>query len=242
MQVAQIVVAEGLALQLLERGLAAGPAIECSVLVGILAVTQGLHPLRRQGQRLGRGRVTLHLTGEIATDGRVVSRGVAERLQGQAATMRQIGPVALQRLQHPAIVCGIDQHDDPLEILGPRPQQRHPADVDVLHSFGFGHIGPGDGLLEGIEIADHDVDGREAMFGQLRPVGVGVAGQNRPVDGGVQGLDPPAQDLGKAGDIDHGGDGQARLGDGPSRASAGDEFHAQVMQTAGEFDESGFVG
>jgi hypothetical protein len=49
-------------------------------------------------------------------------------------------------------------------ILGRCPQQRRPANVDILNRLGKRAVRAGDRLLEGIQIDDHQVDRLQAVF------------------------------------------------------------------------------
>ena len=71
---------------------------------------------------------------------------------------------------------------------------------------------------------------------------VGAHAQKPAVDRRMQGLHPTVHQLGKAGQVRHVLDGEARLGERPAGAAGGDEGDAALGERPGEVDEAGLVG
>ena len=121
---------------------------------------------------------------------------MGEGLAGQATPQRlRHAPVRREGLAEGLVVLGVDHHREPLPVLGRRPDHGRAADVDVLHRVLVGAVGLLDHPAEGIEVHDHEVDGRDVVLPQLGLVGRRRSSQNPTVDPGVQGLDPAVQDL-----------------------------------------------
>ncbi len=99
-----------------------------------------------------------------------------------------------------------------------------------------------DGLAEGVEVDDDEVDRGDPLLGELFQVGGALAvGQDAAVDRRVERLHPPAEDLGRAGD---GGDRQDRDPLGFERrlgAAGGEDLDAELGEAADELDEPSLV-
>jgi len=217
--------------------------VEGRALVRVLAVPQrgrqgeghGHRGRRRDGARgrPSRRRRVPDLAPEPLRNGRVVARRVRERLPGQAGAQGQgVRPftTAAQALQQGRVVGRVDAHRHGRVVLGGRADHRRPADVDVFdtHVERRGHGLIRDGLPEGVQVDDDDVDGGDAGARDGGHVGrVAPDGQDAPVHGRVERLDPPRQHFGEAGEGVDPGDGQAGGLEGGGRAARGDELVAQ---------------
>ena len=141
------------------------------------------------------------------------------------------------------VVRGRSHDSDIVKILGGGADHRRSADVDVLDQFLESDSGLGRGLLEGIEVDHHHIDGSDAVFGNRRDVlGIFAAMQDAAVNLGMQRLDAAIEHLGESGEIGDVFDGDAGIAQEFRGASGGDEFDAKRGKLAGEIDESGFVG
>ena len=69
----------------------------------------------------------------------------------------------LQLIEKRGVVGGIDDHGHVRVILGRSAQHRRSADVDVLDRFLVAAVRARDGLCEGVEIDDEEVDRGDAM-------------------------------------------------------------------------------
>ena len=88
---------------------------------------------------------------------------------------------------------------------------------------------------EGVEVDDDEVDGRDALSLQLGDVLRQVAaGEDAGVDGGMERLDAAVEDLGEAGELGDGLDGDAGVGEGAMGAAGGVELDAEGGEAAGE--------
>ena len=103
---------------------------------------------------------------------------MGERLQGQTATRRaRQHAIAAQLVEHDGVVGGVDHDAHVRVVLGRGAQQRDTADVDRLDARA---------LAERVEVADHEVDGRDALgleVGHVR--GLVAVGQDPSVNGRV---------------------------------------------------------
>ena len=189
----------------------------------------------------GVGGVGLDLARQPRGHGGVVGGGVGEGLGGQAAAGGQ-GEAALAHGGGDVVVAlGAGDHGDGRVVLGGGAQHGGATDIDLLDAGVEGGAG-GDGVGEGVEVDDDQVDGGHPQGGQLvEVVGLAAVGEDAGVDGRVEGLDPPLEALGEAGDLLHRGDGQARGGDGGGGGAGGDDLDAGVGQGPGERDEAGLV-
>ena len=166
---------------------------------------------------------------------------MGEGLGSQAAAAGQ-GEASFSHGGRDVLVpVGAGDHGDGRVVLGGGAHHGGAADVDLLDAGVEGGAG-GDGVGEGVEVDDDQVDGGHPQGGQLvEVVGLAAVGEDAGVDGRVEGLDPTLEALGEAGDLLHRGDGQARGGDGGGGGAGGDDLNAGVGQGAGERDETGLV-
>ena len=119
-------------------------------------------------------------------------------------------------------------------VLGGGAQHGRPADVDVLHALGEGRARARDGGAEGVQVAGHEVDGREAVAVEVRAVGGQVAPrEDARVHGGMERLHAPVEHLRQARDLLDAGDGDARRLDGAARAAGGDELPSRARAGRG---------
>ena len=99
------------------------------------------------------------------------------------------------------------------------------------------------GLLKGVEIHHHHVDGDDTVLGHGGLVGWVVTNVQDPaVHLGMQRFDAAIEHLGKAGEIGDVLDGESGIAQCACRAARRDEFHAVICQRATEFDQSGLIG
>jgi len=145
-------------------------------LVGVLAVPQVQDPIETEGQKRGEvgPGVPIRLPDlpdglKVLADGPVVPGRVEEGLD------RQPPPNVLGHVLHQVevfqdlrIIAGVGQDDDPLEVLGRRPQEGDAADVDVLQGVLERHVRRGDDLSKGVQVHGHQVDDRHVRSGRFR--------------------------------------------------------------------------
>ena len=248
--VGDVVVAQFLALQLDRGNQRAGGrvqvAVEGGLLVRVLAVAQVLQLDEAAVRLAGKQRVAaVFLDGrQVVADGAVVLADAVERGDGQ----RELGLLAdaaagLQLGQHAGVLAGVGQHRHVLPVLGGAAHHGRAADVDVLDCVFQRTAGLGDRGFKRVKIHHQQINGVNAVrlqrghvLGQIAPR------QQAAVDLGVQGLDAAVQHFRKAGQLGHFGHRQALLGQQLGGAAGGDELHAQGVQAAGQFDDTGLVG
>ena len=130
-----------------------------------------------------------------------------------------------------------------MKILGCGANHRRAADVDVLDQFLKRNARLGGGLLEGVEIHDHHVDGSNAVLGHGGDVlRIFAAMQNPAVDLGMQSLDAAIEHFGKTGELGDVLDRHFGVAQEFCCAAGRDEFDAESGEFAGKIDKSGFVG
>ena len=133
------------------------------------------------------------------------------------------------------VVGGRGDHGHVFEVLGRRSQHGRPADVDVLHQLTEGDARLAGGLLEGIKIHHHHVDGFDSLRRHSRPVFLAVPHvQDAPMDLGMQRLYPAIQHLGEAGKVGNIAHRKPGFAQGPSRAAGRNQLHVHGGQLAGE--------
>ena len=164
-----------------------------------------------------------------------------EGLQGQPLAQAIVHAAGPHCVEHLVVVGGIADHGYVLMVLGRGAQQGHAADVDLLDRIGQGYVRSSHGLRKGVEVADDEIDRRQAVRFQLGQVLRRAAGENAAVHGRVQRLDAAAQDLGEAGDVADVLHGQPGLPQRLRGAAAGDQLNLQVAQAACQIDQPGLV-
>src|SRR5881296_3167753 len=173
-EVEEIVVAELRAVELLHSGQAdrrrADLTVERRLLVRVLAVAERQHALGLESQR---GRKELaplarlrRARRQIRGDGRVVLRRPPERVlrEPEARLVAQRPPARPQLVEDRGVLRRRGDDGHARVVLRPRPDHRRSADVDLLDRLVARHAGPDHGLLERIEGADDQVDGRDPVL------------------------------------------------------------------------------
>mmetsp|Transcript_1941 Transcript_1941/g.3328 ORF Transcript_1941/g.3328 Transcript_1941/m.3328 type:complete len:578 (-) Transcript_1941:183-1916(-) len=214
-------------------------------LVGVLTVPA--HAAEGHGDRHLRGKLALAHAPSVPEPLRhlaVVGCGVLVSLPGKALAQLghvSIGHLAPQHLQDEGVVQGVHHHQHILVVLCRRPQHGGPADVDLLDAVLEGGAAV-DGLLEGVEVAHHDVDGPDLVLLQRGHVlGVPPLGQDAAVHHRVQRLHAPVQHLREPGDLIHLGDGDAGRGDGLGAATRGHHLVPELREALCQLREAGLV-
>ena len=251
-----VVVAERLALDLLgahERELRArgvlaalGKAVDRGLLLRVLTIAKVVDLLQRDLELSGGVRHVACLGGKPTGDSRVVGSGGLVDLHLQTTTGGKRGAAAgLAHLGQDGVVVGrVGDDSDARGVLGGRAQHGGATNVDVLDGVREGDLGVGDGLLELVQVDDHQVDHLNAVLSGLLHVLLGIAaGQQRAVNLGVQRLDAAVHHLGIARELLDGGYGNARVLDGTSRAARRDDLDAKVVnQRPCEIDDARLIG
>ena len=187
-----VVEGEFLAVELLE--VLVEIAVEGGLLVGVFAVAEA----GGDGEGDGEGAGGFLFAVEEIGDGAVVVGGGDEDLDAEALAELEGGGavVGADVFEDVGVVGGIDDDGDGAVIFRGAAEHGGAADVDVLDGFLEGDVGLGDGLLEGVEVHDHEVDGQDAVFLGLFLVGfVAAEEEEAAVDFRVEGLDAAIQDF-----------------------------------------------
>ena len=138
------------------------------------------------------------LSSEVVGDGRIVSGSVREGL------FREISHVSRRRQgrkyldshssfeifgngtvssfpesQELVVILGIREDDDSLVILSRSSKKGNSSNVYLLHRFGDrGSRDLGDSLVERVEVADDDSDGRDLLSVEISEVGWNISSEN----------------------------------------------------------------
>ena len=159
------------------------------------------------------------------------------RFGGQDAAVR------LELREQRRVVGGVDHDADVAPVLRGGPNHRRTADIDVLDGVIQRAAGFRDGLAEGIEIDDHEVDRRDRMLFQRGEVtGIVAPGEDAAMHFRMQRLDPPVEHLRESGVVADLDDGHAGIGEGLRRAAGRQERHAEARKPARKIGEAGLVG
>ncbi len=166
--------------------------------MGILAVTEHRLAVEAGRQRAGE-RPLAPLAREVGGNRLVVPGRMGERLGGQPFAQFEGGrSVGLDLLENLGVLGGVGGDRGEGVVLGRRPNQRGPANVDLLDGLGLGHVGPGHRGLERVEIHDHQLEAENAVLRKgLHVARVVVTAKQPAKDLGMQRLEPPVHHLGK---------------------------------------------
>ena len=242
--IVEVVVRQLLALELPgggDTGPALGGRVQGSPLVGVLAVAQLLLEAATEGA-IGRHVVAFRRRHPGRYRG-VVGGGAAIGLAGEPLPEgeRSRPAVCLHFGEHRPVVRSLDYDRDAGVVFRRRADHCRPADVDVLDAVFVGapfrH-----GRLEGVEIADEEIDRRDAVLVRGSVVlGVAADGEQAAVDLWVQRLEAPVHHLGKAGQLGDVAHLQARLAQRVRRAAGRYELYARGRERGREFGEPRLV-
>ncbi len=151
--------------------------------------------------------------------------------------------VGLQFFDESGIIGDAGDDGDVFKVFGGGADHGRAADVDVFNEVAEGDAGLSSGLLEGVEIDDHHVDGLDAVRGDGGFVlGIAANVEQAAVDLGMQGLDAAIEHLGKAGQFADVLAPKGRPRAARGGAAGGDQFDAEAGQNAGKVDQAGLVG
>ena len=160
---------------------------------------------------------------------------MGEGLGGELPSGAEVDLPRRELREQPAVALGSADGQDVEEVLGCRPQERRPADVDHLDRLLLANVLASDDAGEGVEVDAHEVDGPDLLLAEVVEVALVIpAGEDAGVDARVQGLHAPTQELGDVRDLLHRHDVDAELPDVGGGAAAGHELDAEVGEPARE--------
>ena len=126
-------------------------------------------------------------------------------------------------------------------ILRRRPDHRRPAHIDVLDG-GVPVSTAIDGLFEGIEVDDQQVDVADAMLALRRFMcGIAANRQEAAMHHGMQGLHTAVHHLGKARQGSNVDNGQSCVLQRPRRTACRNQFDALHRERPGQVNQTGLV-
>ena len=166
--------------------------IEGSRLVRVLSVAQRQFLREVQVQPLGK-LTRFGPLGEVRCDRRIVRRRPCKRRGSEAFAGRQRERLPGARaIPPPATGTAGARHDGHVVIvLRRRAYHRGPANVDVLDDLLVVVGQPCCRRLEGVKIADHEINGRDVLFLEGAVLGVVPDGEKAAVNARVQRLHAP---------------------------------------------------
>ena len=201
------------------------------VLVGVLPIAKipgkFEHEVHRGRQVVSRSVLVVLGLVHPSHDGGVVGSSVGERGAGQPAP-REVAYAsgAPQLCANGRVVLGMPADRPVGGVLGGRPGHGRAADVHRLDR-GMG--------LEGIQVADDEIDRRDVLGGEVIEVGSSrPVGQDAGMDGRMQSLHATIEHLRHASDLGHLAVLDARCLENLGRASARNELDAEGSETLGQ--------
>ena len=251
--VGHVVERQFLALQLHgggDAGFAAlGLDVEGRALVRVLAVAHflGLDELAVEGAREGaavfggQGVAALVDGAQVVGDHAVVGGGVLEGFQGQIEALGVAQAAGFEAFDDAGVVAGVDHYGHVFVVLRGGADHGRAADVDVLDGIGQVTARLGHGGGEGVEVDRDQVDRLDAVLLHHRAV-EGATAEDAAVDFRVQGLHATVHHLREAGVVGDFHRGHAVVLEQLVGAAGGEDFHAEGLEFAGEFEDAGLVG
>ena len=226
----QVVVAERLAVVLGEQAFEV--AIVGAGLVGVLSVAKWGAGRFEQGEHFG-----LSALADPGADGGIVPGGHAKGGSSHAPAEVEVGAHAIaERIDEVGVLAARRDADHVGEVLGRSADEGDATDVDLFDDLPFFSAGS-QRLLEGVEVHDDQVDGANAMLGDIGIVRAeSTAGQDATEDHGVERLHAATQHFSGLGDdLDRRHLGAEGL-DGLLRSARGEDLHTVGVQF---FDDGG---
>ena len=140
------------------------------------------------------------LLAEELGDGGIVIGSVLEGLEG-VSVAAALGDLALlELLEETSVVVGVAEDGNSLVVLGGSTDKSNTTNIDFLNSLGDADVDLGDGVLEGVQVADDVVNLVDVLIGEVLLVRGEITGQDTSVDGRVQSLDATSKHLRGLGD------------------------------------------
>ena len=176
-------------------------AIERRRLVRVLAVAQLFDQVAADGAIVRR--LVAEFVGEPVGDRGVIGGGARKRLGGQPPAQRKRCHAAVPRqvFEHQCVIGGLDDDRNIAVVLGRGADHRRTADVDILDAVGKARAAR-HGLRERVEIDDYEVDGADVMRAQrLGMPGIVADGQKPAMYRRMQGLDATVHHFRKASEV-----------------------------------------
>ena len=244
-RVVDIVVGQLLALQQRRRGHAGtlfAAGIERRCLVRVLAVAHDVDEPAAEGAVPWR--LELEFPGKPSRDRCVIGSSPRESQRRKLApqSQRNRAAMALQRLDHPAVVLGVGDGGDIGMVLGRRADHCRPADVDVLDNRR--RIGAaGCCLFERVEVDHGQIDLGDLVHLHCGPVLLVVTDREQAaMHARMQRLDPAIHDFRKSGQVGNVANRKARRFKCRPGTAGRNQLHAEVGEITGEIHQPGLVG
>lgn len=140
------------------------------------------------------------LLAEELGDSSIVVGSMLESLEGIAVTAGLGDLALLELLEEASVIVRIAENSDALVVLGGSTDKSNTTDVNLLNGLRDADVDLGDGILEGVEVADDIIDLVDVLLGEVLLVGGEITGQDTCMDSRVKRLDTTSKHLGGLGD------------------------------------------
>ena len=169
---------------------------------------------------------------------------MAERLDREGCPEAgRDGALGLESGEDLRVPGGRGDDGDVSVVLGRRPDEGGPADVDLLDETVEVEPRPCQRLGERIEVRDDELERGDARLDELAAVlGPPPVGKEAAVDPRVERLHPAVEHLGETGDRRDVGHRQARVAERPGGVAGRDELEAEPVEARGEVGQAGLIG
>ena len=149
---------------------------------------------------------------------------------------------SLQAFDYTVVISGIYNYSYVLPVLSSSANHGRTADIDVLDCLFQSYAILENGLLEGVQVDCHHIDGGDAQLFQLSHVlRVGTHRQNAGMYSRMQGFDTAIQALGEAGHIRNAGYSNTIFLQSACSAACGNYFISQLFQLPGKLNNASFI-
>lgn len=140
------------------------------------------------------------LLAEELGDSSIVVGSMLKSLEGIAVTAGLSDLALLELLEEASVVVRVAEDSDALVVLGGSTDKSNTTNVNLLNGLRDADVDLGDGILEGVEVADDIIDLVDVLLGEVLLVGGEITGQDTCMDGRVKRLDATGKHLGGLGD------------------------------------------
>ena len=161
----------------LERKFALGHESLSRLLVGVGTISKG-DALDRASELLLRKVSRCVVFTEVTADGIVVLRRLLKGLESEIASSGLVNASLLPRVQELCVILRVRQDRDASVVLSSSTEESHTADVDLFDGIGQSAVRLGDGLVERVQVAHDNGNGRDSLSFEILLIGRDVASED----------------------------------------------------------------
>ena len=218
--------------------------VQRSVLVRVLAVAKNSAAVPGSTDP-GREQRTVFVSGDRARhparNSDVVRRSVLERLRRKHSALTQGESATGNGSQDVGVTSRIDHDGNRRMVLGCSTHHRRAADVDLLDTL-VRASARGNRLGEGVQVHDHQFEGRDAEFLELSEViRLAGIGENAGVDARMQRLHTAFEAFRESGQSLDRRHGDSGVGDLRRGRTGRDQLDTGLVQARGQLDQTTLV-